>query len=68
MIGQTQKEVKLAICRPNEATATKNRKATGTVARDYFPRGCLTRRGATRGWPGLSRGDKDHWPKVPRNG
>ena len=66
-IGQTQDEIKVAICRPNEATGTMGRQATCTVVRDYFPQISLTKRGATRGWPG-QRGDKGHWPKVPRNG
>ena len=58
----------MAILGLNEATATKDRLVTCTVTRDYFPQVCLAGRGATRGWPGRGRGDKGHWPKVPRNG
>ena len=47
----------------NKATATKDRLATCTVTRDYFPQVCLAGRGATRGWRKGGQGSLAQGPK-----
>ena len=61
--GQAHKEAKMAILGLNKATATKDRLATCTVTRDYFPQVCLAGRGATRGWRKGGQGSLAQGPK-----